>query len=44
MNGLLVLMVPSIKSEQAPTALPVGISCGLLAIVCGINLGLKASD
>ncbi len=41
MNGLLVLaMVPSIKSGTGPNfALPIGISCGLLAIVCGIEFG-----
>lgn len=43
MNGLLVLaMVPSIKSGTGPNfALPVGISCGLLAIVCGIEFGFE---
>jgi simple sugar transport system permease protein len=41
MNGLLVLaMVPSIKSGTGPNfALPVGIVCGLLAVVCGIEFG-----
>jgi simple sugar transport system permease protein len=42
MNGLLVLaMVPSIQSGTGPNfALPIGIVCGLFAIVCGIELGL----
>jgi len=42
MNGLLVLaMVPSIKSGTGPNfALPIGIVCGLLAVVCGIEFGL----
>lgn len=41
MNGLLVLaMVPSIKSGTGPNfALPIGIVCGLLAVVCGIEFG-----
>jgi len=41
MNGLLVLaMVPSIQSGTGPNfALPIGISCGLLSIVLGIELG-----
>lgn len=41
MNGLLVLaMVPAIKSGTGPNfALPIGISCGLLAMVCGIEFG-----
>jgi simple sugar transport system permease protein len=41
MNGLLVLaMVPSIQSGTGPNfALPVGIICGLLSIVCGIEFG-----
>lgn len=42
MNGILVLaMVPSIQSGSGPNfALPVGISCGLLAMVISIELGL----
>ncbi len=42
MNGLLVLaMVPSIQSGTGPNfALPIGIVCGLFAIVCGIEFGL----
>lgn len=41
MNGLLVLaMVPSIQSGTGPNfALPIGIVCGLLAIVSGIEFG-----
>ncbi|WP_326910044.1 ABC transporter permease [Sedimentibacter sp. MB31-C6] len=41
MNGVLVLaMVPSIQSGTGPNfALPVGIVCGLFAIVCSIELG-----
>lgn len=41
MNGLLVLaMVPSIQSGTGPNfALPIGIECGLFAIVCGIQFG-----
>lgn len=41
MNGLLVLaMVPSIKSGTGPNfALPIGIVCGLLSVVCGIEFG-----
>ena len=40
--GLLVLaMVPSIQSGTGPNfALPIGICCGLLAIVCAIEFGL----
>ena len=42
MWGLLVLaMVPSIQSGTGPNfALPIGIVCGLLAVVCSIELGL----
>lgn len=42
MNGLLVLaMVPSIQSGTGPNfALPIGIVCGLLTIVTGIEFGL----
>jgi len=42
MNGLLVLaMVPSIQSGTGPNfALPIGIVCGLLTIVSGIEFGL----
>lgn len=41
MNGILVLaMVPSIQSGTGPNfALPVGIVCGLLALVISIELG-----
>ena len=41
MNGILVLaMVPSIQSGTGPNfALPVGIVCGLFAIVCAIEFG-----
>ena len=41
--GLLGLaMVPSIQSGTGPNfALPVGICCGLLAIVCAIEMGLR---
>ncbi len=41
MNGILVLaMVPSIQSGTGPNfALPVGIVCGLFAIVCSIEFG-----
>lgn len=41
MNGILVLaMVPSIQSGTGPNfALPVGIVCGLLGIVCAIEFG-----
>ena len=43
MNGLLVLaMVPSIQSGTGPNfALPVGVSCGLLGVVCSISLGFE---
>ena len=42
MNGVLVLaMVPSIQSGTGPNfALPVGIVCGLFAVVCAIELDL----
>ena len=42
MNGILVLaMVPSIQSGTGPNfALPVGIVCGLFALVCAIEIGL----
>ena len=42
MNGILVLaMVPSIQSGTGPNfALPIGIVCGLLGIVCTIEFGL----
>lgn len=42
MNGILVLaMVPSIQSGTGPNfALPVGIICGLFALVCSIEFGL----
>ncbi|NLB78431.1 MAG: ABC transporter permease [Clostridiaceae bacterium] len=41
MNGILVLaMVPSIQSGTGPNfALPVGIVCGLFAVVCTIEFG-----
>lgn len=41
MNGILVLaMLPSIQSGTGPNfALPVGIVCGLFAIVCSIEFG-----
>ena len=41
MNGILVLaMLPSIQSGTGPNfALPVGIECGLFAIVCTIEFG-----
>ncbi|MEL7647434.1 MAG: ABC transporter permease [Sedimentibacter sp.] len=41
MNGILVLaMVPSIQSGTGPNfALPVGIVCGLFALVCSIEFG-----
>ncbi|MBP8691618.1 MAG: ABC transporter permease [Sedimentibacter sp.] len=41
MNGILVLaMVPSIQSGTGPNfALPVGIVCGLFALVCAIEFG-----
>ncbi len=41
MNGILVLaMVPSIQSGTGPNfALPVGIECGLFALVCAIEFG-----
>lgn len=41
MNGILVLaMVPSIQSGTGPNfALPVGIVCGLFAMVCAIEIG-----
>lgn len=41
MNGILVLaMVPSIQSGTGPNfALPIGIVCGLLGIVCAIEWG-----
>lgn len=41
MNGILVLaMLPSIQSGTGPNfALPVGIECGLFAIVCAIEFG-----
>lgn len=43
MNGLLVLaMVPAIKSGTGPNfALPTGIVCGLLALVCCMELDLS---
>ena len=43
MNGLLVLaMVPSIKSGTGPNfALPTGIVCGLLALVCCMEIDLS---
>lgn len=46
MNGLLVLaMVPSIKSGTGPNfALPVGIVCGLLAMVISVELGYEGYD
>lgn len=46
MNGLLVLaMVPSIKSGTGPNfALPVGIVCGLLAMVISVELGYEELD
>lgn len=42
MNGILVLaMVPAIQSGTGPNfALPIGIVCGLFALVCSIELGL----
>ena len=42
MNGVLVLaMVPAIQSGTGPNfALPVGIVCGLFAVVCSIELNL----
>lgn len=41
MNGVLVLaMVPSIQSGTGPNfALPIGVVCGLLAMVCAIEFG-----
>jgi simple sugar transport system permease protein len=41
--GLLVLaMVPSIQSGTGPNfALPIGVVCGLLALVCSIEFGFK---
>ncbi|MDF2678596.1 MAG: transporter [Bacillota bacterium] len=41
MNGILVLaMVPSIQSGTGPNfALPVGVVCGLFALVCSIEFG-----
>ncbi len=41
MNGILVLaMLPSIQSGTGPNfALPVGVECGLFAIVCSIEMG-----
>ena len=41
MNGILVLaMVPSIQSGTGPNfALPIGVVCGLFALVCSIELG-----
>lgn len=46
MNGILVLaMVPSIQSGTGPNfALPVGIICGLFALVCSIELGLMGGS
>ena len=45
MNGILVLaMVPSIQSGTGPNfALPVGIVCGLFALVVSIEFGLMGS-
>lgn len=42
MNGILVLaMVPAIQSGTGPNfALPIGIVCGLLGLVCSIELNL----
>jgi len=42
MNAVLVLaMVPAIQSGTGPNfALPIGIECGLLGMVCSIELGL----
>jgi len=44
--GLLVLaMVPSIQSGTGPNfALPIGICCGLLAIVCAIEFGFMGAS
>ncbi|MEG1048987.1 MAG: ABC transporter permease [Oscillospiraceae bacterium] len=41
MNGILVLaMVPSIQSGTGPNfALPIGVVCGLFALVCAIEFG-----
>lgn len=41
MNGILVLaMLPSIQSGTGPNfALPIGVECGLFAMVCAIELG-----
>ena len=46
MNGVLVLaMVPAIKSGTGPNfALPVGIVCGLFALVCAIELDLTGAS
>lgn len=46
MNGILVLaMVPSIQSGTGPNfALPVGIICGLFALVCSIEFGLMGAS
>ena len=43
MNGILVLaMVPAIQSGTGPNfALPIGIVCGLFAMVCSIEAGLS---
>ena len=45
MNGILVLaMVPSIQSGTGPNfALPIGIVCGLFALVCSIELGFTGA-
>jgi simple sugar transport system permease protein len=46
MNGILVLaMVPSIQSGTGPNfALPIGIICGLFAIVLGIEFGFTGAS
>lgn len=46
MNGILVLaMVPSIQSGTGPNfALPIGIVCGLFALVCSIEFGFTGAS